>query len=117
RVVIHGLDEAPGAALVQELGQEKAVLHIEDITLQGAPQRLVDVALKRFGRLDAVVNNAAMIASSNINTTDLPFFRSILEVNLLAPFALIQAALPHLSAARGCVLNIGSVNAWSGEPN
>src|SRR5690606_13417029 len=41
----------------------------------------------------------------------------ILEANLLAPFALIQAALPHLSKAHGNVLNIGSVNAWSGEPN
>lgn len=117
KVVIHGLDEAPGKTIVQELGADKAVLHIEDITLPGAPQRLVDLALNTFGRLDAVVNNAAMIASSNIQTTDLPFFRDILEVNLLAPFALIQAALPHLSSARGCVLNIGSVNAWSGEPN
>jgi NAD(P)-dependent dehydrogenase (short-subunit alcohol dehydrogenase family) len=40
-----------------------------------------------------------------------------MEVNTLAPFALIKAALPHLRETRGCVLNIGSVNAWSGEPN
>ena len=41
----------------------------------------------------------------------------MLEVNTIAPFALIKAALPWLRKTRGSVLNIGSVNAWSGEPN
>ncbi|WP_119080636.1 SDR family NAD(P)-dependent oxidoreductase [Chitinophaga alhagiae] len=117
RVVVHGLDADKGADIVKMLGADKAVLHIEDITAAGAPQRLVNTAIERFGALHGVVNNAAMIASSNLASTTLPFFRDILEVNMLAPFALIQAALPHLAATRGCVLNIGSVNAWSGEPN
>ncbi|CAL1518485.1 SDR family oxidoreductase [Chitinophaga sp. MM2321] len=117
RVVIHGRDVARGEAIVKELGEDKSALHIEDITIEGAPQRLVDIAIKKFGRLDAVVNNAAMIVSSDVHTTTLPFFRNVLEVNLLAAFALIQAALPHLSSTHGNVLNIGSVNAWSGEPN
>ncbi|MBC7921084.1 MAG: SDR family oxidoreductase [Ferruginibacter sp.] len=117
RVVIHGLEADWGAAVVAALGQDRAVLHIEDIADEGAPARLVEVALRAFGRLDAVVNNAALVVSSNLHTTDLAFFRRVLEVNTLAPFALIRAALPHLRQARGCVLNIGSVNAWSGEPN
>lgn len=41
----------------------------------------------------------------------------MLEVNTIAPFSLIKAALPYLSEQKGCVLNIGSVNAYSGEPN
>jgi NAD(P)-dependent dehydrogenase (short-subunit alcohol dehydrogenase family) len=92
-------------------------LHIEDIAASGASERLIEKALQSFGRLDAIVNNAALVASSNIHSTDLDFFRHILEVNTLAPFALIKAALPHLRETRGSVLNIGSVNAWSGEPN
>ena len=116
-VVVHGLEKDLGEAVVAELGTDKAVLHIEEITNSGAPQRLVELALKTFGKLDAVVNNAAMVISSNIQTTDLVFLRKVLEVNTVAPFALIQAALPHLSKAHGCVLNIGSVNAYSGEPN
>jgi NAD(P)-dependent dehydrogenase (short-subunit alcohol dehydrogenase family) len=117
RVVVHGLEQDLGTVVVAALGAGQAVLHIEDISVAGAPQRLVDAALQAFGRLDAVVNNAALIASSNIHTTDLAFLRRMLEVNTVAPLALIQAALPHLSRQRGCVLNIGSVNAWSGEPN
>ena len=117
KVVIHGLEETWGRELVAELGKEHAVLHIEDISKDGAPQRLVASALKAFGKLDALVNNAAIVASSNMQTTDESFLRRILEVNTIAPFALIKAALPYLTEQKGCVLNIGSVNAYSGEPN
>ncbi len=117
RVVVHGLEKDWGEEVVSSLGNDKATLHIEDITSEGATQRLVDLALQTFGRLDAVVNNAAAVVSSNIHTTDLAFFRKVMEINTFSPFALIKAALPHLRETRGCVLNIGSVNAWCGEPN
>lgn len=115
-VVIHGLEQDLGEAVLKEV-EEKGRLHIEDITNEGAPERLVNLALTSFGRLDAVVNNAATITSSNLHTTDLDFLRRILEVNTIAPFALIKAGLQSLTKQQGSVLNIGSVNAWSGEPN
>ncbi len=117
RVVIHGLEKEMGEAVIAAIGKEKSVLHIEDITGVGATQRLVDAGLRAFGQIDAVVNNAALVASSNIYTTDEAFFQHILHVNTIAPFSLIKSALPHLQKTKGCVLNIGSVNAWSGEPN
>lgn len=116
-VVLHGLEDALGNEVLSAIGPEKAVLHIEDITLPGAPENLVNVALKKFGKVDAIVNNAAWVISSDIGTTDLNFLRKVLEVNTVAPFALIRSALPQLKKNKGCVLNIGSVNAWSGEPN
>jgi NAD(P)-dependent dehydrogenase (short-subunit alcohol dehydrogenase family) len=117
KVVIHGLEEDWGKAVVDQLGKENAVLHIEDWSTEGATQRLVDLALKSFGKVDAVVNNAAIVASSNIHTTNKTFLQKILAVNTIAPFQLIKDALPYLSKEHGCVLNVGSVNAWSGEPN
>lgn len=117
RVIVHGLEQDLASALVTALGEDKAVAWVEDLTTPGCAQRLVELAVRSFGRLDAVVNNAALIAAGNLHTTDLAFFRRMLEVNTVAPFALIQAALPELRKTRGCVLNIGSVNAWSGEPN
>ncbi|MFI5151826.1 MAG: SDR family NAD(P)-dependent oxidoreductase [Chitinophagales bacterium] len=116
-LVIHGLEEDWGRQVCSELGKEKAVLHIEDISREGAADRLVTLALESFGKLDAIVNNAAIVASSDIHSTSPDFFRRILEVNTLAPLRLIQTALPHLTKTRGSVLNIGSVNAYSGEPN
>src|SRR3954468_17633245 len=117
RVVIHGLEKDLGEAVMIQAGQDNAVLHIEDITNEGAAERLTDTAVRTFGKLDAVVNNAAAIVSSNIENTDTAFLEEVLRINLVAPFALVRAALPHLSETKGCVLNIGSVNAYSGEPN
>jgi NAD(P)-dependent dehydrogenase (short-subunit alcohol dehydrogenase family) len=116
-VVIHGLEKDLGEEVLEELEEGRAILHIEDITNEGAPERLVELAVKTFGKLDAIVNNAAMVASSNLQSTELDFLRKVIEINTIAPFALIKAAFPYLIKERGCVLNIGSVNAWSGEPN
>jgi NAD(P)-dependent dehydrogenase (short-subunit alcohol dehydrogenase family) len=117
KVVIHGLESDWGQSVIEAIGKDRAVLHIEDLSHAGTPERLVSLAIQSFGRLDAVVNNAAKVASSNIQTTDRDFLTQILAINTIAPFELIKAALPHLSQQKGCVLNIGSVNAWSGEPN
>ena len=116
-VLIHGLDAHLAAVVVADLGPSRAIAHTEDLTTDGCPARLVSLAVRTFGKLDAVVNNAALVDTGNIHTTDLAYFRKMLEINLLAPFALIQAALPELRKTHGNVLNIGSVNAWSGEPN
>ncbi len=117
KVVIHGLEEAWGIEVLNELGEKNAVLHISDLSVDGSPEKLVEAAINAFGKLDAVVNNAAIVASSNIQSTDKAYLQHLLNVNTIAPFLLIKAALPYLTAQRGCVLNIGSVNAYSGEPN
>jgi NAD(P)-dependent dehydrogenase (short-subunit alcohol dehydrogenase family) len=117
KVVIHGLEEDLGQLATKELGEDNTILHVEDITAAGCAERLVNLAVKTWGKLDALVNNAAWIVSSDIDTTDKEFLEKVLEVNSIAPFLLIKSALPHLSTSKGVVLNIGSVNAWSGEPN
>lgn len=117
KVVLHGLEEDLGEEVLEIVGSDNAVLQIQDITDKGAPENLVNVAIENFSQLDAVVNNAAWVTSSNIETADADYFRKVLEVNTIAPFNLIKAALPHLVKTKGSVVNIGSVNAYCGEPN
>ncbi len=117
KVVVNGLQDELAEQVVIELGVKNAVNITMDITEEQAPQMLISATIDTFGKLDAVVNNAAIVASSNITNTTIAFFERMLAVNTLAPFAIIQAALPHLQASKGCVVNIGSINAWSGEPN
>jgi NAD(P)-dependent dehydrogenase (short-subunit alcohol dehydrogenase family) len=117
KVIIHGLEENLGQEVLEKLGSDNAVLHIENLNLEGVENRLVELAIKTFGKLDALVNNAAMVVTSNIDTTDKAYLQQVLEINTIAPFLLIKAAVPHLAKEKGVVLNIGSVNAWSGEPN
>jgi NAD(P)-dependent dehydrogenase (short-subunit alcohol dehydrogenase family) len=116
-VIIHGLEGDWGRDVVGELGETNATLLVADLAEESTPERLVNLAIDRFGRLDAVVNNAAIVASSNIQTTDKKFIERLIAINTVAPLMLIRSALPHLANNHGCVLNIGSVNAYCGEPN
>lgn len=116
RVLIHGRDAERGEALVAELSG-KAALHVDDIADLAAPARIVAAAVKAFGRLDALVNNAASVQRSNLANTDAALFDQMIAVNIRAPLLLIQAAVPHLKQTKGCVLNIGSVNGYCGEAN
>lgn len=117
RVVVHDRNREPAEAVAAELGADQAVVYVEDLTAEGCATRLVAQAVTVFGKLDAVVNNAALVGTGNLHDTDANSFMQMIAVNTLAPFLLIQAALPHLRETRGSVLNIGSVNAHCGEPN
>ena len=117
KVVIHGLENELAEDLRKILGKENCIFHVEDLANDGCSGRLVSLAIKKWNKIDGIVNNAAMVINSNIDNTDLKFLNGVLRVNTFAPFFLIKSALPYLTKSRGSVLNIGSVNAWSGEPN
>ena len=116
RVLVHGRNREGGEEVARELG-EAAVLHIDDLADPAAAPRIVGAALGAFGRIDALVNNAAWVAHSGLATTSAAHFDGVMAVNVRAPLLLIQAAFDALRATRGCVLNIGSINAYSGEPD
>ena len=114
RVLVHGRDEARGRAVAASLGA-RAVFHADDLVDPAAADRIVSAAIEAFGKLDALVNNAAWVPMSSIHTTDAALFDRTMALNVRAPLLLVQKALSHLSATRGCVLNIGSINEHSGE--
>lgn len=77
---------------------------------------LIEATVGRFGGIDVLVNNAAAITRSNLETTTVEVFDYTMAVNVRAPFLLVQAALPYFrKAGGGRVLNIGSVNVYCGE--
>ena len=89
-----------------------------DLAGPNVPEALIAEVMARYGRLDALVNNAALTTRSNLETTDAALFDRLMAVNLRAPLLLIQAALPHFRAqGGGKVVNIGSSNAYCGERN
>jgi NAD(P)-dependent dehydrogenase (short-subunit alcohol dehydrogenase family) len=114
KVLIHGINDEEGRATVERLGAN-AVLCIADLNEDSAPQIIVKAALKAFGKIDGVVNNAAMFGGANIADQEIEHFRQMVQINLTAPLFLIKAAFEELKKTGGCVLNIGSINAHAGE--
>ena len=116
-VILHGRDITRGEALREELGPDRAAFVPGDLADEHHPAQLAAAALECFGRIDALVNNAALATRAHIADTDTAFFDRLLAVNLRAPFMLIRALLPALKKTQGCVLNIGSVLAHCGQSN
>lgn len=119
-VMIHGTYQNLADDLVQDLQHRgaKATSVIADLRLPESPEHIIKRTVEYFGRIDGLVNNAALCTRSNLETTDSKLFEDLFAINLRAPLFLIQAALPHFrKQGSGRVLNIGSVNAYGGEKN
>ena len=81
-----------------------------DVTEESERQRLVGVALERFGRVDVCVNNAGVSSGGPERQATLEAFRNVLRVNLEAVFALSQAvSVPMRDQGSGSVINISSM--------
>jgi len=114
KVLIHGINAEEGRATVERLGAS-AVLCIADLEEDSAPELIVGAALTAFGKIDGIVNNAAIFGGTNISEQEVEHFRRMVQINLTAPLFLIKAAFEELKKTGGCVLNIGSINAHAGE--
>jgi NAD(P)-dependent dehydrogenase (short-subunit alcohol dehydrogenase family) len=87
-----------------------------DLTAADAPERIVQAALNAFGGVDVLVNAAGIISSGTLEATTDEVWDSMMAVNLRAPFRLMRAAAPHLTARKGAIVNVSSVNGLRSFP-
>jgi pteridine reductase len=108
----HSVNEAE--ALAAELTAQRAnstlVLQAELADTRKLP-RLVDATLARYGRLDALVNNASAFYSTPISEASVEQWNELFASNAQAPFFLAKAALPALRAAYGAIVNLVDIYA------
>ena len=116
-VMIHDREQTPAQAVAGDL-RDRAFFVVGELEDPSVPTMLIEQTVAHFGRIDALVNNAAVKTRGGIEETDEAAFDQNVTVNLKAPFFLIRAAIPHFRRqGGGRVLNIGSINAYCGEKN
>jgi 3-oxoacyl-[acyl-carrier protein] reductase len=107
--------EAQETVSLIEAAGGSAALHIADVTNPAAVGAMVEATVKRFGRLDFVVNNAAVRAETPFAEIRLEDWRRVLSTVLDGAFLCAQAALPQLiQAGGGSIVNIGGLTAHKG---
>lgn len=74
-------------------------------------QKLVDVVIKKAGRLDILINNASSFFPTKIGEITEDHWDSLFSSNLKAPLFLSQAAAPHLTKTQGCIVNMVDIHA------
>jgi NAD(P)-dependent dehydrogenase (short-subunit alcohol dehydrogenase family) len=87
-----------------------------DVTDAAAPEVIVNTALERFGRITTLVNAAGIIGSGTVETTKDDEWDTMMDINARAPFRLMRAAVPALTASRGTVVNVSSVTGLRSFP-
>ena len=92
-----------------------AAMHIADVTKPDEVKALVEATVKRFGRLDFLVNNAAVRYENAFSSISFDEWRQVLAIVLDGAFLCAQAVLPHLiQAGGGTIVNIGGQTGHKG---
>jgi NAD(P)-dependent dehydrogenase (short-subunit alcohol dehydrogenase family) len=106
RVLATGRDQSRLAAVCERAAG--LVPLVADLRVPADCERVIAECVEQFGRLDVLVNNAGVYHRRTAEATSDDEWRQTLATNLDAPFYLSRAALPHLRAQRGCIINISS---------
>jgi NAD(P)-dependent dehydrogenase (short-subunit alcohol dehydrogenase family) len=140
--LVTGAASGIGRATAERLAEEGATLAISDVQAAGLEEtakrarehgaevhvalcdvsdpaqvtQTVDQALARFGRLDVLCNIAGILKFGNTHEFPLADWNRILAVNLTGTFLMCQAAIPHLLATRGSIVNTASTAGLAGHP-
>ncbi len=93
----------------------KAVVHIGDVADAKAVAAMAEAAVKAFGRIDLLINNAALRREKPFQEMSYAEWRELMDVTLDGPFHCVKACLPELKrSGRGAVVNIGGMSAHTG---
>jgi 3-oxoacyl-[acyl-carrier protein] reductase len=107
-VMVNARTSRAEAERTVEMIGSNAALHIADITKPAEVKALVDATVERFGRLDFLVNNAAVRYETAFAQIKYEEWRQVLAIVLDGAFLCAQAVLPHLvKAGGGTIVNIG----------
>ncbi len=95
----------------------KAMVVRCDVVIEDQLQALVDRTIKKYGKIDVLVNNAGVVTGGRLDEIDPDDVRRMTDVNIWAPIRLTQMTLPHMRAAgRGTIVNISSLAGRMGVP-
>ena len=110
-------EAAQTAAEITAIGRNAAVVEC-DVRSESSVASAVGAAASQLGRLDILVNNAAVFASAALESLTLDQWDEVFDTNTRGPFLVAREALPHLRASHGRIVNIGSLGglrAWAGH--
>lgn len=94
----------------------RASAFVADVTDSGAAHRIVEAAMSRYGGISTLVNAAGIIGSGTVENTTDEQWDSMMDINARAPFRLMRAAMPALTASKGSVVNVSSVTGLRAFP-
>jgi NAD(P)-dependent dehydrogenase (short-subunit alcohol dehydrogenase family) len=118
-VVVSDKNEASAAAAAASIRKEggQAISQRADVSAEADCRALIAQTVTTYGRIDVLVNNAGISTRGNIENTSAEMWDQIFATNVRGAFLCMREAVGHMKQQRsGSIINIGSVNAYIGEP-
>lgn len=88
-----------------------------DVANPGSVASLVEATIKKYGQINALINNAAIQVNKTIEDTSFEEWNAQMSINVGGVFLCSKLFLPHLKATRGCIVSMSSVNGYFVEPS
>ena len=110
-------NRAEADAVVKEIESQggRAFAILGDVGDPSAVNDIVNATAQRFGRIDYLVNNAAMRKEKSLEQMNFADWREIMTATLDSAFLCTKACLPHLKKSGGTIINIGGLSAHTGS--
>jgi len=116
--IVDGKDLADEIA--NEHGANSVASEVFDVSDEGQVKRLVAKTIERFGKIDILVNNAALYAplpTLKVSDIDVELWDKVMAINIRGPFLMVKHVAPHMIAQKsGKIVNIGSGTVARGIP-
>lgn len=90
-------------------GQPKPLIIQADLTKEEDVKNIVESTIKYYKKINILINNAGVFSPSNIQSTNLKHFDTIFNTNVRAVYFLTSLAVPHIIAAKGCIIQVSGV--------
>jgi meso-butanediol dehydrogenase / (S,S)-butanediol dehydrogenase / diacetyl reductase len=114
-VVLVGHHRNNIAAVAKQLPSERTMVRVADVAKYREIEAAVESAVRTFGALDVMVNNAGVFAGSTVTKTKPADWQRVMDTNAGGVFNGSRAALPFLIKRRGCIVNTASVSGLGGD--
>jgi 3-oxoacyl-[acyl-carrier protein] reductase len=116
-VVVADISEAPGRAVAESIASDggSALFVRADVSSPDSTRAMADAAVQAFGRIDCLVNNAALFAGMKLDPlieVDLEYYRRFMDINMHGAFITTRAVLPHMRHNGGAIVNQTSTAAY-----
>jgi meso-butanediol dehydrogenase / (S,S)-butanediol dehydrogenase / diacetyl reductase len=114
-VVLNGRRESKLREAGAALGGDRHMIGRADVSIVEEVETLVADVIRRFGKIDVLVNNAGTGALGNFLTMPIQHWRDLFAVNVDGILNMARATLPHLIKSRGSMINVSSVSGLGGD--
>lgn len=118
QVVVADIDEVSGTSLCDEIGRDISMFTPLDVTDYDDWVAALQAAVDRFGKLDALINNAGIFSTGSVEDVTLADWDRTLAIDLTGTFYGMKAAVPHLkNNETSSIINISSIAGMTGFKN